>query len=174
MAALLVHTVTHQCYFYVGAMETCFLQVFGWDRMKHTCNTSKCEMWESKIRIYWIGISSHMCHPVTKLSNSSHLESLLTFFYSRLYVLVFLHIVFPWIFIDIFIFEWRQNLMNVSWNVIISTLIMLWAAHMSQGMTLTTLLIYCQGLRMSGCTPICPICLHLVHRDNIASPCLIF
>jgi hypothetical protein len=111
--------------------------------MKHAYNTRKRKMWESKIRIYCLGISSHMCHPVTKPSSSSYLESLLTFFYSHLYV--FLHIVFSWIFNDIFIFEWRQNLMNVIWNIIISTLIMLWAGHVSQGVTLTTLLIYCQG-----------------------------
>ena len=52
MPALLVHTVTHQCYLYVGAMETWFLQAFGRDHMKHTYNTRKRKMWESKIRIY--------------------------------------------------------------------------------------------------------------------------
>jgi hypothetical protein len=142
-ASIISTHVTHQCYFYVGAMETWFLRAFGRDRMKHAYNTRKCTMWESNIGIYWIDNSSHMCHPVTKPSSSSHLQFLLTFFLlSPKYIPS--HCC-PLNFIVIFIFEWRQNLMKVSLNIIISTLIMLWAGHMSQGVTLTTLLIYCHG-----------------------------
>jgi hypothetical protein len=44
MPALLVHTVTHQCFIYVGAMETWFVWAFGRDRMKHAYSTRKCKM----------------------------------------------------------------------------------------------------------------------------------
>lgn len=64
--------------------------------------------------------------------------------------------------------------MNVSWNILISTLIMLRAGHTSQDMTLTTVLIYCQGLECVDLHLHAPYAFNLCTEITLPSPCLIF
>ena len=158
MPALLVHTVTHQCYFYVGAKETWFLQVFGRYLMKHAYNTRKHKMWESKIRIYWSGIS--------------HLESLLTLFLpspmcipSHCFPLKFYWHLYFWM-------KTKFNECELEYHNQYIDNAVGWTYEPGHGTDHSSYLL--SRLRMSGSTPTCPMCLHLVHRDNIASPCLIF
>jgi hypothetical protein len=79
-------------------------------------------MWECKIRVYWIDISSYMCHPVTKPSSSAHFESLL----SLLLLCPMSSLTLsppPHEFLLTSVFLNEEIIRKVSWDIIISMLL---------------------------------------------------
>lgn len=111
-----------------------------------------------KIRIYWSGIS--------------HLESLLTLFLpspmcipSHCFPLKFYWHLYFWM-------KTKFNECELEYHNQYIDNAVGWTYEPGHGTDHSSYLL--SRLRMSGSTPTCPMCLHLVHRDNIASPCLIF
>jgi hypothetical protein len=151
-------------------METRFLRAFGQDCMKHAYNTRKRKMWESKIRIYWIGISSRVILwqnlPVVFILNLCSLLFLSSICLpSHCFPLNFYWHLYFWM-------KTKFNECELEYHNQYIDYAVGWTYEPRCDTDHSPHLL--SRFRMSGSAPTCPICLHLVHRDNMASPCFIF
>ena len=173
MPALLVHKVTHQCYFYVGAKGHGDMVLTGiWARLWniHTIpENAKCGKVKSvfsELAFPDICVILWQTLPVVFILNLCSLFFILTYMYSfTLFSLKFLLRSYFWMKTKFSECELECHNQYIDYAVG-------WTYDPGHDTDHSPHLLW--RLRMSGSAPICPICLHLVHRDKVAYPMSLF